>query len=60
MVPHDGRGNEGFIRDPVGQRVDLSAQGWPITPVKEGAAARTRMPLARTALVRDELLHEGR
>ena len=42
MVPQDGRGNEGFIKDPVGQRVDLSAQGWPIAPVKEGAAATAR------------------
>ena len=27
-VPQDGRFAEGFIRDPVGQRVDLSVRGW--------------------------------
>lgn len=30
-VPQDGRGNEAFIKDPIGQRVDLSAKGWPLT-----------------------------
>lgn len=27
-VPQDGRFAESFIRDPAGQRVDLSARGW--------------------------------
>ena len=27
-VPQDGRFAEGFIRDPIGQRVDLSVAGW--------------------------------
>jgi len=27
-VPQDGRQNEAFIKDPVGQRVDLSSAGW--------------------------------
>lgn len=27
-VPNDGRFNEGFIRDPVGTRIDLSTRGW--------------------------------
>lgn len=27
-VPRDGRFAEAFIRDPIGQRVDLSMQGW--------------------------------
>jgi predicted enzyme related to lactoylglutathione lyase len=31
-VPNDGRFNEGYICDPVGQRVDLSAAGWGIEP----------------------------
>jgi len=30
-VPQDGRGNEAFFMDPIGQRVDLSAKGWPLT-----------------------------
>lgn len=41
--PADGRGNEAFIKDPVGARVDLSAHGWPIVPIEspaEVAAAR--------------------
>lgn len=32
-VPNDGRFAEGFIRDPIGQRVDLSKTGWNTTPV---------------------------
>jgi catechol 2,3-dioxygenase-like lactoylglutathione lyase family enzyme len=27
-VPQDGRFAEGFIRDPVGTRIDLSQRGW--------------------------------
>jgi catechol 2,3-dioxygenase-like lactoylglutathione lyase family enzyme len=27
-VPRDGRQNEAFIADPIGQRVDLSSSGW--------------------------------
>jgi catechol 2,3-dioxygenase-like lactoylglutathione lyase family enzyme len=27
-VPQDGRQNEAFIADPIGQRVDLSSKGW--------------------------------
>ena len=33
-VEQDGRGNEAFIKDPVGQRVDLSAKGWPTKPIE--------------------------
>lgn len=32
-VPNDGRFAEGFIRDPIGQRVDLSKAGWRTEPV---------------------------
>ena len=41
-LPRDGRFAEAFIRDPVGQRVDLSAAGWRIEAADETRKARTR------------------
>jgi methylmalonyl-CoA/ethylmalonyl-CoA epimerase len=38
-VPQDGRQNEAFIADPVGQRIDLSSAGW---KVGGGGKARIR------------------
>lgn len=38
-VPQDGRQNEAFIADPVGQRIDLSSAGWKIGG---GGSARIR------------------
>jgi len=32
-VPQDGRFAEGYIRDPIGQRVDLSKGGWKTEPI---------------------------
>ena len=34
QVARDGRGNEAFIKDPFGNRVDLSVHGWPTAPVE--------------------------
>ncbi len=31
-VPRDGRFADSFVRDPIGQRVDLSATGWATEP----------------------------
>jgi catechol 2,3-dioxygenase-like lactoylglutathione lyase family enzyme len=43
-VPRDGRFNDAFILDPVGTRVDLSAEGWATSKVQaspeERAAAK--------------------
>ena len=38
-LPRDGRFAEAFIRDPVGQRIDLSEQGWRVQPADAPAAA---------------------
>jgi len=35
-VPRDGRQNEAYILDPVGQRIDLSSAGWKITGSGKG------------------------
>ena len=35
-VPRDGRQNEAFIADPIGQRVDLSSAGWHLGGVGKG------------------------
>lgn len=40
-VPNDGRFAEGYICDPVGQRIDLSKAGWKTEPVD-----RTELHLA--------------
>jgi catechol 2,3-dioxygenase-like lactoylglutathione lyase family enzyme len=36
-VPQDGRFAEGYIRDPIGQRVDLSKGGWKTEPTDRRA-----------------------
>ena len=41
-VPRDGRFAEGFIRDPVGQRVDLSVQGWRTEAVEPVATGKEK------------------
>lgn len=33
-LPRDGRFAEVFVRDPVGQRIDLSVRGWRTEPVE--------------------------
>jgi len=39
-VPRDGRFNDAFVLDPVGTRIDLSAEGWAVTKVAESAEER--------------------
>ncbi len=41
-LPRDGRFAEAFIRDPVGQRVDLSVAGWRTEAGGETREARTK------------------
>jgi len=36
-VPNDGRFADGFIRDPIGQRIDLSKAGWNTEPSDRSA-----------------------
>ncbi len=37
-VPRDGRFADSFVRDPIGQRVDLSDTGWATEPADRSAA----------------------